>query len=52
MNTIEKLNDFERQIKEAHKLIDDLIDKRIDWARDNSKEIKKLFPVKTKFTNF
>lgn len=48
MNTIEILKDFQRQIKDAESVVDNLIDKRISWARENSKEIKKLYPAKNK----
>ena len=48
MNPIEKLQDFEKQIKDAQGVVENLIGQRIFWARENNKEIKKLYPKKGK----
>lgn len=48
MEVLDKLNVFNSDIQEAKKVLQGLMDKRIKWCRDNSKEIKKLYPTKNK----
>lgn len=48
MDVIEQLEKFNKEIQKAESLIQELQSRRIDWCRENKKEIKKLYPVKGK----
>jgi len=48
MDVLKTLENFDSSIKEAESIIKSLKNKRIEWCRQNNKEIKKLFPIKNK----
>lgn len=45
---LNQLDKFNAQLIELNKSIKEIKEKRITWCRENSKEIKKLYPTKTK----
>jgi len=46
MEFLKKLKEFDDQLQELKKQIDNLKQLRIDWCRENAKEIKKFYPIK------
>lgn len=48
MDVIKELENFDKEIQIARGVVRELTNKRIDWCRENRKEIKKLYPIKGK----
>ena len=48
MDVLKSLENFAFSIKEAESIIKNIKNKRIEWCRENKKEIKKLYPIKNK----
>ncbi len=48
MNVIEELNKFDNKIQSIREKLSELKKERIEWCRENKKEIKKLYPKKNK----
>lgn len=48
MDVIEKLEAFNRELKEISAKQEEIKQKRIEWCRENRKEIKKLYPKRDK----
>lgn len=46
MEVLEKLRGFDSQIQKAESHVRDLNNKRINWCRENSRDIKSLYPKK------
>ena len=48
MEFLKKLKEFDNKLQELRKQTDNLKKLRIDWCRENAKEIKKFYPTKGK----